>query len=182
MKVNYDVRKASEEKKFTKLVAGGYVCQLTKVVDVPKDEYLDIEFDIVEGDFKGYAADCLDRNGFCPLHFRKYYNEKSAFYFAKFLQAIDATNKTKFYDDFMEGSLDEKKLLKKGIGIILQEELYRNKDGKDRSRFNAFEFTTAKDIRDNKFTTPDVLDSRGEEKENASPVFAEITEDGELPF
>ena len=42
---------------FDRPAADGYVCVIRKAVDEPKDEYLALEFDIVEGKYKGYAAE-----------------------------------------------------------------------------------------------------------------------------
>ena len=42
---------------YTRLLAGGYVCKYTKVEDVAEKEYLYMEFDIADGEFKEYFKD-----------------------------------------------------------------------------------------------------------------------------
>ena len=38
----------------SQLPAGGYVCGITSVEDVPEKEYLKFEFDVAEGEYKNY--------------------------------------------------------------------------------------------------------------------------------
>lgn len=152
---------------------GGYVCQIKNVIDNTKAERFEVEFDIVEGPFKNYAADTAERAGFWPLHFIKSYKQKALGFFKKFIEAVEETNNNFTWD------WDEKKLVNKGVGIVLQEEEYEGRDGKIRTRLNAVEFTTAAKIRAGEFTTPErkLLDHV-----TAMPAFTEEEDSGELPF
>ena len=55
---NYENVQASSGE-FARPTAGGYICLITNVEDVPmnaqgKGDYLRIEYDIADGEFKGY--------------------------------------------------------------------------------------------------------------------------------
>jgi hypothetical protein len=66
---------------------------IRKAVDEPKGEYLALDFDIVEGKYKGYAAETAERAGFWPLNCRRYYGGKSIGFFKAFIEAVQNTNK-----------------------------------------------------------------------------------------
>jgi hypothetical protein len=54
---NWNNIEATGNKEYKPLPAGGYVAYITKVEDVPEKQYLRFEFDIVEGEYKGWFAD-----------------------------------------------------------------------------------------------------------------------------
>ena len=56
-----DVKEAGQGQQ---LPAGGYVCKITNVEDVPEKEYLYVEFDIAEGEHKGYFKELEERANF----------------------------------------------------------------------------------------------------------------------
>lgn len=169
---DYETTQAAKE--FNRIPAGGYVCVIKKVEDNEQGQYLYIEVDIVEGEWKNYAIDTMERAGFWPLKFYRNYGGKSLKFFKAFIEAVEETN-SRFAWDW-----DEQKLVNKGIGIIFQEQEYEsNKDGKIRTKLVPFSFTTANKIREGDFTVPapKLLDHV-----TASPVFEEEEDDGELPF
>jgi len=153
--------------------AGGYVCIIKKVTDDPNKELLHIEYDIAEGPFKSYAADTAERAGFWPLDFTKSYKTKALGFFKAMIEAIEATNSG------FTWTWDEKKLVNKGVGIILREEEYENRNGQLRTRLKPYAFCTANDIRTGNFTVPEakLLDHV-----TATPAFTEEEDTGELPF
>ena len=51
-----------EPTKFKRLAPGGYICAIKDVKDVPEKEYLEIQFDIVKGDEKGYFQKQYDND------------------------------------------------------------------------------------------------------------------------
>ena len=154
-------------------VAGGYVCIIKKVTDDPRNECLTIEYDIAEGPFKGYAADTAERAGFWPLDFMKSYKTKALGFFKAMIEAIEATN------NGFTWTWDEKKLVNKGVGIILREEEYENRNGQLRTRLKPYAFCTANDIRNGNFVVPErkMLDHV-----TATPQLVEEEDDGTLPF
>ena len=70
----FDNVEAIGNNEYKRLPAGGYVARITKVTDVPEKNHLHLEFDIAEGEYMGYGAACLERNGFTPLNTRVYYD------------------------------------------------------------------------------------------------------------
>ena len=152
---------------------GGYVCVIKKVTDFPDKEYLELEVDIVEGEYKNYAADTAERAGFWPLRFRKSYKTKALGWFKAMITAIEETNSG------YKWAWDEKSLVNKGIGIVFQEEEYEGRDGKVKTRLQPYDFKTANEIRSKDFDIPDrkLLDHV-----TATPQMTEEEDDGTLPF
>lgn len=162
---------ASAATEYKRPTAGGYVCRITKATDVPEREYLAIEFDVVEGEFKNYGKDTLERAGWTPFKFNRSYNSKSVGFFKAFIEAVEGTNNGYNWD------WNEQALVGKGVGIVLREEQYRKNDGSIGMRLSPAVFKTATDIRCGKFTVPDP-----KLLEDKPVVFTELPDDGELPF
>lgn len=167
---NWENTKAAGE--FQRPTAGGYVCRITKVTDVPDKEYLAIEYDICEGEFKGYGKETLERAGFTPFHFIKSYKQKALSFFKAFTDAVEQTNNGFTF------AWDERTLVGKGIGLVLGEEEYQKRDGGVGVRLVPVAFKTANEIRNGEFTVP--------ERKTIAPsasTFTDIADDeGELPF
>lgn len=172
-KINdYATTQAARE--FSRLPAGGYVCIIKKVEDNAAGEYLYVEIDIAEGDYKNYAIDTMERAGFWPLKFYRNYDGKSLKYFKAFIEAVEQTNNRFAWD------WDEQKLVNKGVGIVFQEQEYvSKKDGKVHTKLVPYLFTTATRIREHDFTVPapKLLNHV-----TATPVLEEEEDDGTLPF
>lgn len=171
---NWNEIEETGNKEFKQLPAGGYVCYITKVEDVPEKQYLRFEFDIFEGEFQGYGADCLERNGFTPLRFIRSYKEKAAGFFKGFIRCMEESNPNTLHWDW-----DEKKLLNKYFGAVLGEEEYRKNDGSIGVRLNVARTVTPADIRLGRFKVParktlPVTDT--------APAFSPVPADSELPF
>lgn len=153
--------KGNEE--YKRLVPGGYVARITKAENVPEYNRIDIEFDIAEGEYKGYAENCIERHGFNPLKMRRYYDtnrDKSdpeydakrkiiASMFKGFVECFNDSNPNNPAWDF-----DEKKLVGKYIGVVLGEEEYKKQDGSVGTRFNVARTVTPATIRAGSFKIP----------------------------
>ena len=168
---DYETTQAAKE--FSRLPAGGYVCVIKKVEDNAKGEYLYIEVEIAEGEWKNYAIDTQERAGFWPLKFYRNYGGKSLKFFKAFIEAVEETNNR------FRWEWDEQKLVNKGVGIVFQEQEYENKDGKVRTKLVPYSFTTATKIREGDFTVPG---PRLLDHVTATTTFEEEEDDGELPF
>ena len=57
-----------------RLPMGGYVAQIKKITDVPEKEYFDVEYEIVEGEYKGIALEAYEAWGRWSYSFRVYYS------------------------------------------------------------------------------------------------------------
>lgn len=160
-------------KEFNRMPAGGYVCIIKKVEDHPEKEFLSIEVDVADGEYKNYALDTMERAGFWPLKFNRFYGAKSLKFFKAFIEAIEQTNNRYTWN------WDEQSLVNKGIGIVFQDEEYEKKDGRIGTRLTPYLFTTATRIREHDFVVPapKLIDHV-----TATPSFEEEADDGSLPF
>lgn len=168
---------------FAKPTAGGYVCHITHVEDVPlnpsteKGDYLKLEFDIINGEFKRYYMDTSLRLGGKWLGtFIRSYKEKAQGMFKHFINCIEESNQGYVWD-WQERRLEGKKL-----GLVLGEEEYRKKDGSVGVLLVVKEIKTVQQILDGDFKIPALkkLDSTAPAA-NAT-FFFETVDESELPF
>lgn len=139
----------SEAAEFARVAPGGYVCKITAVEDVPDKEYLRIEFDIAEGDFKDYYKGLYLAKAFWGGVLIRSYKEAARPFFKGFITSVAESNSGFKFDN------DEKKFVGKLVGIVLGEEEYRKNDGTNGTRLRAVTTRSAKAIRDKDFTVPD---------------------------
>lgn len=167
---------------FKRLPAGGYVCKITAVNDVVEGEYLEIVFDIAEGEFKGFYGDEWGQEHPYAHAIRRYYKGNAMGAFRGFIQIIDKSNGTDF-DSRVKKGLHEQELVDKLIGIVVGYEEYRSTRGDVRERIYRFSETrTIEAIRSGNFTVPK-LKKLGESQTENSPVpgFQQVNE-ADLPF
>lgn len=143
---------------FTALPSGGYVVEIKTVEDVDGDKpYLDIVFDIAEGDFRGYYSDEWGTKNTWAHHIRRYYNAPAMGVFKGFLKELDKANGTTF-SDMAEKGLNEQLLVGARFGIVVGLEEYTTNTGNIGTRpdwFNA-KVKPLDVIRSGAYTTPDV--------------------------
>jgi len=178
-KQNWDaVQEATE---FERPVPGAYIIKIVRVEDNEEKEYLKIEYDFAEGQFKGYYKDLFEAKDFWGGSFIRSYKEKALPFFKAFKTCLEASNRGYFFD---EEHLDD--MRGKVLGIVLGEEEYKKNDGTVGKRLYVNQVRTVKAIQDGDFKIPELkkMDSA------TSPVpsggtggFAELNDDdGELPF
>ena len=117
--------KVEEFKEFKSPSAGGYVCGIIKVEDVPDKEYLKVYYDIIEGEFKGYFTKLVkevEKIKDLPFFFASY-KESAIKFFKGTITAVEKSNAGFVWKD------NEKDLVKKKIGLVLFEEEYVKSDG-----------------------------------------------------
>jgi hypothetical protein len=170
-----DWNNVEEVKDFEKLPAGGYVCGITSVEDKEKEEYLILEFDIAEGEYKNYYRNLYESKGFWAAKFLKSYKEKARGFFKKMLVAFEKSNSGFKFDN------DEKTLKRKLIGLVVGYEQYRNQAGEVKERITVTDFLPVEDIRAGKFNVP-TLKKLAEEEETNEGFTSVDEEDGDLPF
>ena len=110
------------------LKAGGYVCTIINVEDVPDKEYLYIEFDIAEGPFKDYYKKLQVFHNFWGGTMFRSYREKALPMLKRFCSAVTKSNPGFIFDAGAQNS-DEKTLKGKMIGLVLCEEEYLKNNG-----------------------------------------------------
>lgn len=182
--MNYSSKETENYKtdSIRKLVPGGYVCQ---IIEVTMDMYdnMRVYYEIVEGDYKNYARDYREspnRSGnlSSPIFDRFPQTERAAWKTYSLLKAVTETNKGFKFDGAIPG--DEKKLEKKGVGIIFGYEEGAN----GRVYVKPRKYVSAETIRSGNFEVPTDTKSYKGVKTPEDNIPAEMTpvEDEDLPF
>ena len=162
---------------YTRLPAGGYVIKITSVEDVPDKQYLKIVFDIAEGPEKGRFK---DEEQDYRHSFVRSYKEKALGMFKAFIQAVDASEETN-YNDFIEKGFDEKSLKSCRLGVVIGYEEYISDRGETKERMRIARCCPVSDIREGKFTVPELKKLPAADPTSPVSGFTAIP-DGDLPF
>ena len=109
---------------FEKVEAGGYICGIYAVEDVPEKEYLKISYDIVEGEKKGFYSKLKKEKEWALPSFIASYKESALPFFKGTITSVEKSNKGFKFDN------DETKLVGKKIGLVLFEKERINNNGK----------------------------------------------------
>lgn len=169
--------KENQGGEFERLPAGGYVCVITAVEDVPEKEYLKIEFDIAEGEYKGCFADTYQRAGFWGGRFIRSYKESAAGFFKGFTSAIENSN------EGFRWTWDETALIKKKIGLVLGYEEFINKDGEIKERLTVVQNRSVASILSGDFKVPALKTLKPEDVPvGARQGFRDIPSNTKIPF
>lgn len=161
-----------------RLPMGGYVAQIKKVTDDEEKQFLEIEYEIAEGEYKGIAVENYEKWGSWSYTFRVYYTDKALWRFKKFITRVEATN-----PGFVFDWGNPQCLVKRGIGLVIGIRHYwSKKDGSLKDALDVQDFCTATEVREGNLPSqPKEVDP----KEPApAPVMApaDDVDDGQLPF
>lgn len=177
---NYENVQASSGE-FARPTAGGYVCKIMDVEDVPmneqgKGDYLRIEYDIADGEFKGYYKEQFDRwGGNWNASFIRSYKEKALGMFKHFTNCIEASNAGYEWD------WNEKGLIGKVVGLVIGEEEYKNGNGDIKTKLVVTQIKTVEEIKNGDFKVPAPkklsIETSSANIDNFMPV-----DDCDLPF
>lgn len=173
MKAINDFENVKANGEYDRLPAGAYECIITEVEDVPGKEYLKLEYDIVNGDYKGYWTSFKSRAGWTGGKFIRSYKNKALGMFKAFTNAVEGSNAGYKWD------FDENKLVGKKIGLVLGEENYDKNDGSIGTRLYVHSCKSIQDIREGKYKVPEFR-ARTTAPTPSKPVFEEDNSD--LPF
>ena len=139
-----------EFKEYENPTAGGYVCGIYAVEDVPEKEYLKLSYDIIEGEFKGYYQKLVKDGVFKALpNFISSYSEKSLPFFKGTITSIEKSN------NGFKFTNDESKLKGKKIGLVLFEEEYINKKGEVKVSLRVDKAHSVEAIKTDDFKVPE---------------------------
>ena len=171
---------------FERLPAGGYVCKIVKVEDVPAKEYLKIYYDINEGDYRGWWRDKYAANGneYWPGSFIRSYKDKALGFFKGFISAVDESNATQL-GPTVESGLDEQRLVGLGIGLVIAYEQYEARDHSIKERTYIAKTTTPQKIFAGDFKVPELKLLAGAKAQAAAAApggFDLLDDDETLPF
>ena len=141
---------------YSRLPAGGYIVEIKDVKDVPEKEYLCIEFDICQGDYKGkyqkeYEEDTRkDKKWPNAATLYRSYSNKAVSMFKGFITAVEKSN-SGYKWDWKESSLKNKML-----GVIIGDEEYLNSNGQKRIRSKVVSVRSTDIIKSGDFTIPEL--------------------------
>lgn len=169
---------------FDKLPAGGYVVKIVSVEDNASRQYLDIVWDIVEGEHAGHYSDEWGKKNPWAHHTCRSYKETARGMFKHFLACLERSNPA-FSIEKWQGTSNEQALIGLVFGAVVQYEDYTNGLGDDKERLNVEVIKDADEIRKGDFTVPERKDSRDKAAVEAAPAAASADALGlheELPF
>lgn len=173
-----------EAEGYEKPVPGGYIAIITEVTDHEDKEYLCIEWDFAEGDYKGHNAQTFERIKFWPTRLFRSYKESALGYFKAFKTSVELSNKGYVFDTSNPHSL-----IGKAVGVVLGEEEYIKANGNEGKRLYVAQTRSVEAIRKGDFTIPDLKkrnpssSSAGNGASSSGSQFNDINDyDEELPF
>lgn len=177
---NYDSIQASGGG-FERPGAGGYICRIVNVIDVPMDrstgkgDYLKIEYDIHEGNFKDYYTDVYQKFGKWWASFIRSYKEKALGMFKHFTDCVEKSNAG------YKWNFDESTLKGKLIGLVIGEEEYIKNTGEVGTRLYISDVKTVDQIDRGDYRVPPLKTLKPSEP--APTAFSPITDDdSDLPW
>ena len=144
---------------FEKLPAGGYVIRIVGVEDVPQKEYLNIVYDIAEGEHAGFYSDDFGKKNPWAHRFVRSYKQTAEGMFKAFLSRLEEST-PRFSIANWQVHSDERALVGLELGIVVQIEDYTNDKGEDRERLNVVGVYASQDIRNGDYKLPPRKDSR----------------------
>lgn len=135
------------------LKAGGYVCKYTQIADMADKQYLYMEFDIAEGEYKDYYKQLNEKHGFWGGTCYRSYKKNALPMFKRMCSAVSKSNPGFIFDGGAQNA-DESTLVGKLVGIVLAEEEYNKNNGEIGTRLKvAYECDIDK-IRKGDFKVP----------------------------
>ena len=147
--VNWENINASSDSGFTPLPAGPYVARMTELKDNEEKEYVEVIYDIAEGEHANYYSDEWGKSHPFAHHFFMSYKDSALGMLKGRLDAIAKSNPG--FDPeaaWNAGRLDM--FVNRIVGINLQEEEYERNDGDTGTRLNVCQVVDAKMVRDGK--------------------------------
>lgn len=157
---------------------GGFVLTITGAKEDDKQTYMEIEYEIAEGEHKGryeYAN-----------NFRRYYESSfgGATPFDKFMSAVEESNPG---FDMMEWqhTWNMQALVGKTVGAVFKKRLYTAENGNDYESPRLHYCCSADTIRAGKFKVPDPVDERvnlGTKPATKTVVYTDGSYTDDVPF
>jgi hypothetical protein len=155
------------------LPIGPQVCEIRSVVDDMSKEYLKIEFDICDGEFKNAFQAAYEQFGNWPAQGTTYrsYKPKAESFFKSFITAVEKSNGLYSWD------WNEKSLVGKKVVVNFGEEEYED-NGQVKVSIKAREFRSIIALREGKVETLQLKKLKNAPK----PVEVTPITEEDLPF
>lgn len=172
---------ASTDGGFEKLPAGPYVAKIVNMVDNDSKQYVELVFDIAEGEHANFYGDKWGKEHPFAHHIFLSYKDTALGMLKGRLEAIQASNPG--FDPFAAwdaGRLDM--FANRLVGINLQEEEYERNDGETGTRLTVCQVVQAQDVRDGKIKARDIkkLKNGAASTSTTTPVVEAYN--GPIPF
>lgn len=164
-----------EAQEFKRLTPGAYICKIIAIEDVEEKEYLKVEYDVSEGEFKDYYKDLNEKKNFWGGKLIRSYKEAAKPFFKSFIVAVENSNSGYKFDN------DEKKLVGKLVGLVLAEEEYKKQDGTVGTRLYVASTKSVADVKKGGIDIPELKRMAGYNEDKTSFTAIDNGED-ELPF
>lgn len=176
---DYDL--INEAGEFKKLPAGIYGVRITKVVDNPENEYLEVYCDITKGEYANYFKSLVDAGMQDTSKSFRSYKTKALPFFKAFITAIEKTNQGYKWD------WDETKLVGKNVIAVFGEEEYEDKEGNIKVATRVVEFRSLEAYQQGKIKVPELKKLPPKEIVPQPEIVTNNTElmeisDDQLPF
>ena len=145
--VDWNSVTATDDGTFQQIPAGGYVVRITDVEDKESKQYVELVFDIAEGEHKGFYADAWGLAHPYAHHIFLSYKDSALGMLKGRLESIQASNAG--FDAFAAwdaGRIDL--FVDRLVGVNLQEEEYERNDGSVGTRINVCQVVDAQKVRD----------------------------------
>lgn len=178
--------------------SGAYIAEICRVEDLEEKEYLLIEWDFAEGQYKGDNQRTFERAGFWPIQLRRSYKQKALGFFKAFKTALEESTPGYHFNE-----LDLRPMVGKRFGVVLGEEEYQKNDGTIGKRLYVAQCRSIQAIQKGDFTIPDLKQLQSQKPTPQSfgaasglyqppfqtgqndvgwSQFSDFEEDGKLPF
>lgn len=174
---NWDEIQERKDGEITLPAPGGYVARITSVEDHEDREYLRIEWDFTEGEYKGSNLATFTRAGFWPTALFRSYKMNAIGFFKGFKTCVETSN-----PGYTFRTSDVHGLEGKLLGVVLGLEEYRRNNGTVGTRLYVAQTRSVQAIRNRDFQTPELKRLSGSD---APRQFVETPRDDdneELPF
>lgn len=141
----------NEAGEFRRLPAGAYGVRITKIVDNPANEYLEVYCDITqEGEYKHYFKQLVDAGLTDTSKSFRSYKTNALPFFKAFITAVEKTNPGYHWD------WDEQKLVGKAVVAVFGEEEYEDKDGNIKVATRVVEFRSIDALKEGRIKVPEL--------------------------
>lgn len=148
---NWDEIQEQQPGQFDNPAPGGYIARIVNVEDNEKREYLRIEWDFAEGEYKGNNVETFNRAGFWPIALIRSYKPKALGFFKAFKTSVELSNRGYFFD-----CANPTGLAGKLMGVVLGEEEYVKGSGEVSKRPYVYQVRSVKAIQDGDFKVPEL--------------------------
>lgn len=163
-KVDWTSVEASTDGDYKSIKAGAYVGVITEMVDITSREYVQLVFDIADGEFKGYFSDSFYANKPWAHNMVLSYKDSALGMTKGRLQTIQECNPG--FDPFAAWDADRWDMFKgRKVGLVLREEEYWNKNDREFKLGSpkCFKLCKLEDVTSGKYAEvkPKMLDDAG---------------------